>query len=110
MSTLFSILEMSRRSMQTHQAAIQTNQQNVSNAGNRAYHRQVPIISTTESIEHRGLSGLGRTIHLGTGSALARLDRKRDVFIETQIRYADQRLNQLEEEQKGIQKDPTWHF
>ena len=104
MSTLFSILEMSRRSMQTHQAAIQTNQQNVSNAGNRAYHRQVPIISTTESIEHRGLSGLGRTIHLGTGSALARLDRKRDVFIETQIRYADQRLNQLEEEQKGIQQ------
>ena len=104
MSTLFSILEMSRRSMQTHQAAIQTNQQNVSNAGNRAYHRQVPIITTTESIEYRGLSGLGRTIHLGTGSALARLDRKRDLFIETQVRYADQRLNRLEEEQKGIQQ------
>ena len=104
MSTLFSILELSRRGLQTQQSALQTSQQNIANANTPGFHRQSAIISTTPGFITGGISTLGRVIQLGTGTAVSRVQRLRDVFVETQIIEVDQRLNRLDEEQKGLER------
>lgn len=104
MSTLFSILELGRRSLQTQQAALQTSQQNVANANTPGFHRQSANISTTPGFITGGTSTLGRMIQLGTGTAVNRVQRLRDVFVEFQILEVDQRLSRLDEEQKGLER------
>lgn len=104
MSTLFGILELSRRALQSQQAAIQTSQQNVANANTPGFHRQSPIISTTPGFITGDVSTLGRLIQLGTGTEVSRVQRLRDVFIASQIMETDQQLNRLTEEEKGLER------
>ena len=104
MSSLFSILDMGRRTMQSYQAAIQTSEQNISSAGDPTYHRQVAVIRPTPGMPYRGPSAFSRAIQLGTGGSLTSITRRRDIFVENQIRQVDQRLGRLESEELGLSR------
>ena len=104
MSNLFSILDMGRRTMQSYQSAIQTSEQNISSAGDPTYHRQVAVIRPTPGMPYRGPSAFSRAIQLGTGVSLTSITRRRDIFVENQIRQVDQRLGRLESEELGLSR------
>ncbi|HHZ89798.1 TPA: flagellar hook-associated protein FlgK [Candidatus Poribacteria bacterium] len=104
MSNLFSILDMGKRTMQAYQSALQTSSQNISSAGDPKYHRQVAVIRPTPGMPYRGPSAFSRAIQLGTGVSLNSITRRRDVFVENQIRQVDQRLGRLESEELGLSR------
>jgi len=104
MSDFGGLLELNRRAMQTQQAALQTSQQNVSNANTTGFHRQRAVISSTPGMLVYDLAGMGQKALLGTGTQVTNITRIRDYFVENQIDLVKQRLGELNEELSGLER------
>lgn len=104
MNGLGGLLELNKRTLHTQQAALQTSQQNVSNAETPGFHRQRAIITTTSGMLVSDLAGMGRQALLGTGTQVTQVTRIRDHFIDRRIANEKQKLGELTEEQDGLDR------
>lgn len=100
----FGALELNKRTLHAQQAALQTSQQNVSNANTPGYHRQRAIMTSTPGMLVSGLAGMGRKALLGTGTQVSQITRIRDYFVDKQVALTKQKLGELTEEQNGLER------
>ncbi len=96
--TIFGLLELGRRALQTHQAAIQTRGHNVANAQTPGYSRQ--RVELAASLPENLLAA-GQ---LGTGVSLEQIIRIRDQFLDLQFRRAASRLGEAEVEEATFRR------
>jgi len=95
--TLFDLLELGRRALQAHQAAVQTAGHNVANAQTPGFSRQrVELIQSPPETLPAG--------QLGTGVSLEGLRRLRDQFLDLQFRRAASSLGEAEVEEASSRR------
>ncbi|MCS7242478.1 MAG: flagellar hook-associated protein FlgK [Candidatus Caldatribacterium sp.] len=105
MRTIFLGLEIARKALQTHQAAMNVTAHNIANANTVGYTRQVPHL-TQETVPLSGLFVPPHLKNIGLGVDVDAIRRMRDRFIDLQIRQEsrtgaywntiDQGLEQIE--------------
>ncbi|CFX12381.1 Flagellar hook-associated protein, FlgK [Syntrophomonas zehnderi OL-4] len=83
---IFGGLEIGKRSIMTHQSALNVTGHNIANANTPGYTRQMPNIVTTQPWHAPMLTGNSRVGQFGTGVDVASIDRLRDRFLDYQIR------------------------
>ncbi|MGI5922255.1 MAG: flagellar hook-associated protein FlgK [Syntrophomonadaceae bacterium] len=86
MST-FMGLEIGKRSIMTHQTALNITGHNVANANTAGYTRQVANITTTAPWHTPVLTGNAAVGQMGTGVQVSDIQRLRDAFVDAQIRH-----------------------
>lgn len=85
MRTIFLGLEIARKALQTHQAAMNVTAHNIANANTVGYTRQVPHLSQ-ETIPLSGLFVPPHLKNIGLGVDVDAIRRMRDRFVDLQIR------------------------
>ncbi|MBC7216850.1 MAG: flagellar hook-associated protein FlgK [Candidatus Caldatribacterium sp.] len=105
MRTIFLGLEIARKALQTHQAAMNVTAHNIANANTVGYTRQVPHL-VQETVPLSGLFVPPHLKNIGLGVDVDEIRRMRDKFIDLQIRQEsrtgaywntiDQGLEQIE--------------
>ncbi|MEN6327260.1 MAG: flagellar hook-associated protein FlgK [Syntrophomonas sp.] len=88
--TAFLGLEIGKRSIMTHQTALEVTGHNIANASTEGYTRQVPNIVTTRPWHAPVLTGNTGVGQLGTGVNVDEIQRLRDSFLDSQIRTESQ--------------------
>ncbi|MEN6460747.1 MAG: flagellar hook-associated protein FlgK [Syntrophomonas sp.] len=88
--TAFLGLEIGKRSIITHQTALEVTGHNIANASTEGYTRQVPNIVTTRPWHAPVLTGNTGVGQLGTGVNVDEIQRLRDSFLDSQIRTESQ--------------------
>lgn len=83
---IFGGLEIGKRSIMTHQAALNVTGHNVASVNTPGYTRQSPNIVTTRPWHTPMLTGNSQVGQFGTGVDVASIDRLRDTFLDGQIR------------------------
>ena len=89
MGSTFGGLEISKRGLSTHQAALNTTGHNISNADNKHYARQRVEIESAEPIYAPAFNRASVSGQLGQGSHVASVQRIRDSFYDDQIQTAE---------------------
>ena len=107
MATSFMGIEIGKRSILTHQAALNTTGHNVANANTTGYSRQAADIVTTIPYPVPSLVDGQRVGQLGTGVDIASINRIRDAFVDGQIRSENQVLGYWSQVQDGLDKVET---
>jgi flagellar hook-associated protein 1 FlgK len=79
-------METALRGLQAAQMAIDTTGQNIANANNASYTRQVVNLSETPGLNLPASSASGQTLQLGQGVDVASISRIRDQFLDIQYR------------------------
>lgn len=85
MRTIFLGLEIARKALQTHQAAMNVTAHNIANANTVGYTRQVPHL-VQETVPLSGLFVPPHLKNVGLGVDVDAIQRMRDRFIDLQIR------------------------
>lgn len=83
MSGLFGTLNIAKKSINAHQAAVNTTSHNISNADTEGYSRQRVSLEASKPITMYGISG---AMQMGTGVDITSISRVRDEFLDGQIR------------------------
>jgi len=106
-------IEIGKRSIVTHQVALDVTGHNIANANTDGYSRQAANIVTTSPWHTPVLIGNAKVGQLGTGSEVSDIQRYRDSFIDAQIRQesrtsgywssVQENLSQIE----GILNEPS---
>jgi flagellar hook-associated protein 1 FlgK len=79
-------METALRGLQAAQMAIDTTGQNIANANNASYTRQVVNLSETPGLNLPASSASGQSLQLGQGVDVASISRIRDQFLDIQYR------------------------
>ena len=82
----FMSLEIGKKSIMMHQAALAITGHNVANANTPGYTRQIPNIVASKPWHAPMLNTNSKLGQLGTGVDIVRIDRIRDSFLDMQIR------------------------
>jgi len=85
MRTIFLGLEIARKALQAHQAAMNVTSHNIANANTPGYTRQVPHLSQ-ETVPLSGLFVPPHLKNVGLGTDVDEIRRMRDKFLDLQIR------------------------
>ena len=83
MSSTFFGLEISRRALESQQAALDVTGHNISNANTQGYTRQIANLTATTPYTS---SVMGRNLSLGSGVSMDTITRARDAFVDRQLR------------------------
>lgn len=83
MTSTFFGLELSRRALESQQAALNTTGHNIANANTQGYTRQIANLTTTTPYT---VPIAGRNLSLGSGVTLDTITRARDAFVDLQYR------------------------
>jgi len=83
MSSTFFGLELSRRALESQQAALDVTGHNISNANTQGYTRQIANLTATTPYT---IPAMGRNLSLGSGVTLDTITRARDKFVDLQFR------------------------
>src|SRR5690554_5891958 len=89
MST-FGGIELGKRAMQTQQKSLDVTGHNIANANNENYSRQRAVQSATDPYTLASLYNPAGAGQIGTGVYIKSIERMRDQFIDTRIRYENQ--------------------
>ncbi|KUO72981.1 MAG: hypothetical protein APF81_23780 [Desulfosporosinus sp. BRH_c37] len=100
-STFFGI-ELSRRALESQQAALNVTGHNISNSNTQGYTRQIPNLTSTTPQSILGSSG--RNLSLGTGVTLDTITRARDMFVDRQFRWENSKQQYWEGRQDSLGK------
>ena len=100
--TTFMGLEIGKRSIVTHQVALDVTGHNIANANTLGYSRQAANIVTTVPWHTPVLVGNARVGQLGTGSEVSDIQRYRDSFIDDQIRNETRTAGYWKGMQEGL--------
>jgi flagellar hook-associated protein 1 FlgK len=84
--SIFMGLEIGKRSIMTHQTALNITGHNLANTNTEGYTRQVPTIVTTRPYYTPSLTSYSGVGQQGTGVQVASIERIRDAFLDSQIR------------------------
>lgn len=84
--SLFAGLEIGKRALSAHQAALQVIANNIANADTEGYSRQLAVLTTTEPVVVPVDSVSAPNVPIGTGSELSRIERQRDAYLDEGIR------------------------
>jgi|GEM_PF-483893 len=107
MASSFMGIEIGKRSILTHQAALNTTGHNVANASTTGYSRQVADIVTTIPYPVPSLTDGQKLGQLGTGVDIEAINRMRDAFTDDQIRSENQVYGYWKQLQDGLDKVET---
>ncbi len=88
--------DISTKSLNLAQIAIQTTQNNIANAQTPGYSRQEVILKTAASKYYPGIG------HIGQGAELSQIQRKADSFLTNRIHTETQSIGRLEIEKKAL--------
>ncbi len=102
MSGLFSIFNIAKNGIRTHQTGLQVIAHNVANADTDGYSVQRANIRTTTPFGIPSLNSYCGPGQLGTGSIVSSIDRARDQFIDTQIRKETSTLGKYDARQQSL--------
>ncbi len=83
MSSTFFGLELSRRALESQQAALNITGHNIANANTQGYTRQIANLTATTPDT---IPVAGRNLSLGSGVTLDTITRARDAFVDRQVR------------------------
>lgn len=83
MNSTFFGLELSRRALESQQAALNTTGHNISNANTQGYTRQIANLTATTPYT---IPVMGRNLSLGSGVSMDTITRARDAFVDRQLR------------------------
>ena len=86
MRSTFHLLETSKRSLFTHQAALSTTGHNIANANTPGFSRQVTNMTESIPIEAFGINRSNAPGQLGTGVEVTSITRIREKFLDDQYR------------------------
>ncbi len=90
-------LETALRGLQAAQAAIDTTGNNIANANNPAYSREVANLSESYSLNLPAFSNVtGQGVQLGTGVDVTTISRARDQFLDVQYRAQNTNTSALQ--------------
>ncbi|WP_040952407.1 flagellar hook-associated protein FlgK [Gorillibacterium massiliense] len=92
MSSTFHLLETSKRSLLTHQVALQTTGQNITNASTTGYSRQRVSMVASRPLEAPGLMRSNTPGQIGTGVEYDSITRIRNTFLDVQYRRENQSM------------------
>ncbi|MTI59262.1 MAG: flagellar hook-associated protein FlgK [Firmicutes bacterium] len=92
MSSTFGGVELGKRALQTQQKSLGVVGHNIANAANENYSRQRAIQSTTIPYTSPSMYSSTGAGQIGTGVYVKEINRMRDQFIDTRIRYENQGL------------------
>jgi len=84
--SIFMGLEIGKRSIMTHQTALNITGHNLANTNTEGYTRQTPTIVTTRPYYTPSLTSYAGVGQQGTGVQVASIERIRDAFLDSQIR------------------------
>lgn len=107
MSTSFMGLEIGKRSVLMHQAALNVTGHNVANANTTGYSRQAADIVTTIPYTMPSMNDGQRVGQYGTGVDIDAINRLRDSFVDGQIRSENQVYGYWKQIQDGLDKVET---
>jgi len=107
MANSFMGIEIGKRSILTHQAALNTTGHNVANANTTGYSRQAADIVTTTPYPVPSLTDGQKLGQLGTGVDIEAINRIRDAFTDGQIRSENQIYGYWKQVQDGLDKVET---
>lgn len=83
MNSTFFGLELSRRALESQQAALNVTGHNISNANTQGYTRQIANLTATTPDT---ITAMGRNLSLGSGVSMDTITRARDAFVDRQLR------------------------
>ncbi|HZG87387.1 flagellar hook-associated protein FlgK [Paenibacillus sp.] len=104
MRSSFSGLEIAKRSLFTHQAALSTTGHNVANANTRGYTRQVVNMTASSPIEAVGLMRSGVPGQMGQGVEFSSITRVREQFLDKQFYNENKSLGQWTVRKETLEK------
>ncbi|MGE5390241.1 MAG: flagellar hook-associated protein FlgK [Deltaproteobacteria bacterium] len=107
MSTSFMGIEIGKRSILTHQTALNTTGHNVANANTNGYSRQAADVVTTTPYPVPSLVDGQKVGQVGTGVDIQAVNRIRDAFTDGQIRHENQVYGYWKQVQDGLDKVET---
>ncbi|MDI3547010.1 MAG: flagellar hook-associated protein 1 [Halanaerobiales bacterium] len=94
MGSTFGGIEIGKKALQTQQKSLSVTAHNIANANNDKYSRQWAIQSTTTPYTYPSIYSTTGAGQVGTGVKVERIERIRDQFIDTRIRYENQALGE----------------
>lgn len=100
--TTFMGIEIGKRSIVTHQVALDVTGHNIANANTVGYSRQAANVVTSLPWHTPVLVGNARVGQLGTGSEVSDIQRYRDSFIDDQIRNENRTAGYWKGMQEGL--------
>ncbi len=89
MGSTFSGLEIGKRGLSVHQAALNTTGHNISNADNPHYARQRVTMESMDPIYDPSFNRAETPGQIGQGARVARIERIRDTFFDDQINNSE---------------------
>ena len=101
---IFAGLEIGKRSIMTHQSALNVTGHNVANVNTPGYTRQSPNIVTSPPWHTPVLTGNSRAGQFGTGVDVISVDRLRDRFLDDQIRNETRTLGYWDSMQESLSR------
>lgn len=101
MNSTFFGLELSRRALESQQAALNTTGHNIANSNTAGYSRQVSNLKATMPLS---IPNMGRNLTLGTGVTLDTITRARDAFVDRQFRSETTKQQYWESRQDSLTK------
>lgn len=101
---IFAGLEIGKRSIMTHQSALNITGHNVANVNTPGYTRQSPNIVTSPPWHTPVLTGNSQVGQFGTGVDVISIDRLRDRFLDDQIRNETRTLGYWDSMQESLSR------
>lgn len=102
MSSTFGGLEIGKRGLNAHQAALSTTGHNISNADNKTYARQRVTMEAADALYEPALNRAAGPGQIGQGVNVAQVERIRDSFYDDQIVDAENMKNYWEVRQNYL--------
>ena len=96
MGSTFDGIEISKRGLNVHQAALNTTGHNISNADNKDYARQRVSLESMEPLYNPSYNRASTPGQLGQGARVASVQRVRESFYDDQVITAENSKNQWE--------------
>lgn len=101
MSSTFFGLELSRRALESQQAALNITGHNIANANTQGYTRQIANLTATTPYS---IPSMGRNLSLGSGVTLDTITRARDSFVDRQFREENSKQQYWTSQQDTLTK------
>lgn len=104
MRSTFTGIEISKRSLFTQQAALQTSGHNIANANTAGYSRQVVNMVASKPLEAMGMSRSTVPGQMGQGVEFKSIDRIREKFLDNQYHNENKNVGEWTIKQDTLQK------
>lgn len=104
MTSSFMGLEIGKRSILTHQTALNVTGHNLSNASTPGYSRQIAGMQTNNPWCTPSLTGSGKVGQFGTGVIISDVSRVREQFLDDQIRHENKTSGYWNAQKEGLDR------